>query len=247
MTTVLLDVGNSRCKWGLWQDGKIDRTGVMDNEDLDDRRHWRFAEAADHAVACSVAGDATTLALVDALSTENIDVTLAKTTGEHAGVRCAYRDPTRLGVDRWMAVLAGSRLPQLPALVVDAGTALTIDAVDAEGNHAGGYIIPGIGLMQSALTSRTANIRVDAPEAIEEVFGASTSEAVRNGALVAASGAVMRSAAQLADMVGVDVGEIQFAFTGGDGELLAKAVNRECDFHANFVLEGLAIYAGLGA
>ncbi|MFK8052150.1 MAG: type III pantothenate kinase [Woeseiaceae bacterium] len=247
MKTILLDVGNSRCKWGVWEDDAITRTGVIDNAEIDDGRRWRFAEAADQAFACSVASTDATQTLLAELTQLGVPVTMAETTHAHAGVRCAYHDPARMGVDRWMAVLAASRLAKGPALVIDAGTALTIDALDGGGQHVGGYIIPGVTMMQTALTSRTANIVVDDPQAVEEVFGCSTSEAVRNGALTAAAGAVQRSASQLAKLMSVGPASLAYAFTGGDGALLAASLNRADDFHANFVLDGLAIYAGLRA
>ncbi|MEL7297216.1 MAG: type III pantothenate kinase [Pseudomonadota bacterium] len=245
MSTLLLDIGNTRCKWGLWADGTLTGEGAIDNDDIGKANVWTFALDADQAFACSVASAQRTKTLQDVLEPLGVELTLAQTTAEHAGVRCAYTDPSRLGVDRWMAVLAGSRLPRRPALIVDAGTALTIDAVDNDGNHAGGFIIPGIQMMQSALTTRTANIRIDEPEAINESFGTSTSEAVRNGALVAAAGAVDRAANWLAMLCDTDPDALAFAFTGGNGELLADTLNRAADFHANFVLDGLAIYAGL--
>ena len=155
------------------------------------------------------------------LVAKGIELQVAATSHESAGVRCASPDPSRLGVDRWMAVLAASRLRPKPVLVVDAGTALTIDAVDSDGHHAGGFIIPGIDMMQLALTTRTAQIRIDAPDEINEAFGTSTSEAVRNGALLAAAGACERAAKWLAILTDSDADAMTMAFTGGNGLMLA--------------------------
>lgn len=247
MTTLLLDVGNSRCKWGLWSSGVLGATGHVDNNALAAAESWHFTTDIEQAFVCNVAGDARGEALRQGLLATGVDATFARVSRECAGVRCAYRDPNRLGVDRWMAVLAASRLPKLPALAIDAGTALTIDALGSDGQHLGGYIIPGLSMMQSALTSRTANIRVDEPQPIDETFGQSTSEAVRHGALVALAGAVSRAAEKLAAAEALECDALQFAFTGGDGRVLAETLDKPGDFHANFVLHGLAIYAGLRA
>ena len=244
MSTLLFDIGNTRCKWAVWDEG-IRATGVIDNDEMRDAGQWVFADGADTAFACSVATPGRIETVRDILAREDIDLHVATTEHERAGVRCAYPDPTRLGVDRWMAVLAASRLRPKPVLVVDAGTALTIDAVDSDGQHAGGFIIPGIDMMQTALTTRTAQIRIDAPEEINEAFGTSTSEAVRNGALLAAAGACERAAKWLAILTDSDADAMTMAFTGGNGRMLAESLDRAADFHASFVLEGLAIYAGL--
>lgn len=246
MSTLLLDIGNSRCKWGLWRDGAIAQTGALAHEISDDPAQWHFASGVERALACNVGGDEQATRIEFALrQVADVELELATVEAGRAGVRCGYGDPSRLGVDRWMAVLAASRLGPRPMLVVDVGTAMTIDALDADGEHLGGYIIPGLQLMQRALTRRTADIRVDAPEAPSESPGRSTSEAVRNGALTSLAGAVGRAANALAasDREGLD--DAQFVFTGGDGTLLAETLGMASQYRANLVLEGLAIYAGL--
>ncbi len=246
MTTLLLDIGNSRCKWGLWEQGRITETGALAHEIVDDPVRWAFARGVERAIACNVAGEGLGIRVGKAIrETADVGLELAVTAAEHAGVRCGYAQPDRLGVDRWMAVLAASRETTTPCLVVDAGTAMTIDALASPEQHLGGYIIPGLAMMQRALTRRTANIRVDESTPPAEQFGDSTSEAVRNGALTALIGSIERAAMQLARDTDLQVGPMTILFTGGDGLLLAQKLSRESSYRANLVLDGLAIYAEL--
>lgn len=254
MSALLLDIGNSRCKWGLWQQGQITDSGALAHEIADDPTRWTFAQGIERAVACNVAGEGAGIRVGTALR-EAVGPVLefAVTNSEQAGVRCGYDNPSRLGIDRWMAVLAASRQSPRPCIVVDAGTAMTIDALDGERCHLGGYIIPGLQMMQRALTSRTANIRIDADTPPAERFGNGTSEAVRNGALTALTGSIQRAVEQLSRETQTPASALAVLFTGGDGQMLMDAMtvassaslSHESAYRANLVLEGLAIYAEL--
>lgn len=245
MTTLLLDIGNSRCKWGLWEGG-LAKTGALAHEILDDPSRWGFAKGVDRAIACNVAGAELALAVESVLQkVTDVELELVRTSAEHAGVTCAYDDPSRLGVDRWMAVLAVSRRMPQPAMVVDAGTAMTVDAVANGARHLGGYIVPGFRLMQTTLMSGTADILVDVPEAPSTAFGDSTSNAVRNGALAAMQGIIARGLHELEVATGEVVDLRHCWFTGGDGALLAEVLAVPDQFDPSMVLEGLAIHAEL--
>ncbi|MEM9173178.1 MAG: type III pantothenate kinase [Pseudomonadota bacterium] len=243
MSVLLLDIGNSRCKWGMWQDGAIAQTGTLANEMVADPARWRFARDVTAVFASNVASADTAMSIDTALrEATGLTLSLAKVSHEDAGVRCAYQDTTRLGVDRWMAVLCMSRRANAPALVVDAGTAMTIDAVDKGTQHLGGLILPGLKLMQRSLTQSTAGIRVDTAQPPRAAFGTTTSDAVRNGALIAAMGAVRQAASVLGYQ---DLSDCPLLITGGDGAPLADALALQDRFEPTVVLQGLAIYAGL--
>lgn len=248
MTVLLADFGNSRCKWGLWRAGRIHETGVLTHAEAREAGHWAFAAGIERALACSVAGDDADRAAAAAISAASgVAPEFATTAAESCGVRCGYADPARLGVDRWMAVLAVAAEATGPALVVDAGTALTIDALADRATHLGGFIVPGAALMRDALTSGTAGIRVDASVEAEARFGDSTSAAVTNGAFVALAGTVQRALALLAETARVAADTVTCRFSGGDGARLAAALGRDDDYRPHLVLEGLAAYGGLAA
>ena len=107
----------------------------------------------------------------------------ARSVSKCGGVTNGYRDPSKLGIDRWLAVLAAWHQSRKACVVVDAGTALTIDVVDSDGQHLGGYIVPGIDMCLNALRKNTHNVRVYpmdyAPETRD--LGLSTYEAGTQG------------------------------------------------------------------
>jgi type III pantothenate kinase len=120
---------------------------------------------------------------------------------------------------------------------VDAGSALTIDVVDAEGRHEGGYIIPGPALMERALLLDTDRVRFDEPAEYALEPGRSTAEAVRHGIALAQVGAV---ASALERVAGPDATAV---FAGGASETLLALLDRPGHHHPDLVFEGLAVMA----
>ena len=158
------------------------------------------------------------------------------------GVRCGYREPERLGVDRWLALVAAWRQVRTDTVVVGAGTAVTVDFVQANGRHEGGYIAPGLGLMRDALTQRTANIRLSSSASAADACGhevpSDTTSAVLAGTatmLVAfAQAAIERFAVRRAAQPTIFV-------TGGDAARLVDGLARPAQHRPHLVLDGLAI------
>lgn len=142
-----------------------------------------------------------------------------------AGVSNGYRDPERLGLDRWLAVLGAYHLAGRACLVIDLGTAITADFVDGAGQHLGGYICPGLPLLRAQLRTHTRRIRYDDAEAAlatrELSPGHCTAEAVERGCLMMVQGAVMAQLDQAERLWGAD-----FAcfLTGGDAALVEKLI-----------------------
>jgi type III pantothenate kinase len=150
-----------------------------------------------------------------------------------------YRSPAQLGVDRWLALLAAHADGRGDACVVDCGTAVTIDLVDAAGRHHGGLILPGLRAMREYLLERTRIPPFDkaAPRA---VLGRATPEAVANGALLAVVGAVRETLALAHSLFGRPP---RLLVAGGDGPLFAAALGETAELRPDLVLEGLAVLA----
>jgi type III pantothenate kinase len=104
------------------------------------------------------------------------------------GVRNAYAEPERMGADRWVAMIAARALTQQTCYVVDCGTAVTIDALAANGQHLGGVIVPGTRLMREALYRETRQIPPEPGEA--RLFGQSTRDCVWGGTVYAVVAAI---------------------------------------------------------
>jgi len=161
------------------------------------------------------------------------------TTPQAGGVTCAYARPETLGADRWAAVIAAYRFGNAPVCVIDCGTAITVDAVDHNGLHLGGVILPGLGLMRRSLCDNTVDIdKVTEPG--KAVLGASTGEGVALGTLYAAASAIDRVLDDLEAELGV---EVECLITGGDVAALEPRLAHNCHHQPHLVLQGLAILA----
>ena len=239
--TVLLaiDAGNTRIKWGV-HDGQGWRSrGALDTAhvaSLDES--IRGALPANAAVASNVAGDAARNAIAAACERAGLELRIVKSEARTLGVTNGYRDPGQLGSDRWAALVAAHHLHRGDKLVVNAGTAVTIDALDADGLFRGGFIIPGAGLMRRCLDRGTAALR-ESPGEVSE-FPASTADAIASGAIAACAGAVERLGRTMAAH-GRAPGLI--ILSGGAALQLAPALGSAWELHESLVLDGLQLIA----
>ena len=141
---------------------------------------------------------------------------------EQGGVRNAYAEPTRLGVDRWLAIVGAVQTYGVPVVVWDLGTAATLDAVDAEGRHLGGWIVPGPLTMLRSLRRWT---QLPVPDDLRNAGtiepGTSTSECIARGAAAAQAGALRE---MLADLERRGVPDPRVVVTGGDASALLPSI-----------------------
>jgi type III pantothenate kinase len=249
---VLVDVGNTRLKWAsLERGGLVGRGSVMHRGSLDAAMAEFEAAlpAKARIIASNVAGEAVAERLASLVAARpGTSLELVATSAERFGVRCAYTDPSRLGVDRWVAVLAAHHAARAAACVLSAGTAVTFDAVDAGGAHLGGLILPGASLLAAALDRHTSNIGPTAPATAVarglELLGRNTDAAVGHGAWLALAAALDRAVATVARALGVTP---VVYLTGGDADALAGWLETRAELRADLVLEGLALFAGARA
>lgn len=251
-----LDVGNSSAKWRLLVEGEITARGVYRADDSGSREALLgCAPALDAVWLSSVAGEKAGEALAAVLRERwGREPWFARSEAETLGLRNSYCDPRRMGVDRWLAMLAararysdgdscgdsGSAPGRL--CVVDAGSALTIDLVSADGCHEGGYIVPGPLLMERALLLDTDRVRFSEPVEYSLSPGTSTAEAVRHGIALAQAGAVrlaLQTAGEGEPLIPV--------FTGGGGQWLSETLEGIGDYVPDLVLDGLQIMGELRA
>jgi len=204
MAFLVLDIGNSRLKWGLYKDTNPALTplaqGAVVLEEIDQlwRKSWHALPRPTDMLGCVVAGDAIKRRVEEQLSGWALTPRWLVSSPQGGGITNGYDHPHRLGADRW-AALVGARhhamrinpLEPSPALVIMVGTAVTIDALDASGHFLGGAIMPGFGLMLRALETGTAGLKVPMGEAID--FPTNTSDALTSGGTDAISGAIERS------------------------------------------------------
>ena len=203
MSDWLFDLGNTRLKCAALQgDGAIGAVVGIDHDGAAFAPGWEalLPQRIDAAFLCSVASPGLVLALLDALTRRCGRISIARTQPARAGVRIAYAQPHRLGVDRFLALLAAhARAPQA-WLVVGIGTALTIDLLAADGRHHGGRIAPSPTLMREALHARAQQLPVTG--GLYGEFAADTIDALASGCEGAALGVIDRSVAAATTLLG---------------------------------------------
>jgi len=156
-----------------------------------------------------------------------------------AGVTNGYDHPTRLGADRWVAIIGAyhrmrAQGPARPMVVVMVGTAVTVEAVSAQGRFLGGMIIPGHGIMLRALESGTAGLHVPTGEV--RPFPTNTSDALTSGGTYAIAGAVECMVQHVRSHCG---GEPLCIMTGGAGWKMAPSMTRPFELVDNLIFDGL--------
>lgn len=227
---LLLDAGNTRLKWAAAEpassDGEYLRTGVVDYAGIEKEFVKLTAEFTVQAVLVScVAGmqKRKSISLMcDALSIP--EPVFVKVTHRACGLSNNYSAIEQLGVDRWVAAIGAMRVSDSGhRLIVDAGTAVTVDYVDADNVFQGGVILPGSKLMHDSLVGKTAGIQSQLDNAVS-VLGKNTQECVNAGALYGWAGAVQRVMQELVSIVGGSE-SWQIMLCGGDAQRLSGVLN----------------------
>ncbi len=243
---LLFDVGNTRLKWGVLTKDRIVRAGSIDHDKLKQRGFapltTRLPTNVDYVLVSNVAGTefATRLAGVIGIHC-NIDVHFARSEKAAYEVKNGYRQPRRLGVDRWVALVGARAQTRSAVCIVDAGTAVTIDAMDKSGQHLGGQIIPGPRLMTQVLSKETNDIgsptgTVRDPHPGMELFASNTGGAVQCGTISAVCGAIERAAKTMRS-AGL---RPKIVLTGGDAARILKQLDGNVLHRPHLVLQGLA-------
>ena len=227
-----LDAGNTFIKWRALDDqGQVAERGRVLTAELAGY-HWPDLSLADIRVA-SVAGEQVNERLSRDL-TESYGVLpcFARTAANQAGVTNSYEDPSRMGVDRWLVMLAAWQSCRRACCIVDCGSAITVEYLDDAGKHLGGYIMPGLRLLRSGLLKNTAEILVDRDvEGFETAPGTHTSAAVEQGINL------MFTALQ-EKLVNELPADMPLYITGGDGRLFYQLAGRG-EYRPELVMDGL--------
>lgn len=238
MTALLLDIGNSRLKWQLVNGADASVAGAVEHGGDPARALAGLALPGDLrgsvAWAANVTGAAHDAALANVARDHfSLDLRFAAVRAECAGLKVAYADPSRLGVDRWLQMLALWSQRQDAFVVASAGTALTFDAVDASGQHLGGIIAPGLLTSQQAVLGATRFHARGPDEAYSPGLGQDTEACVRQGALHACAGLLERLGERYGDP------QSRRAISGGDAQRLLPHLKAGWQLRADLVFAGL--------
>lgn len=227
---LLIDAGNSRLKWAWLRDGRPGDEAGIDVAALDGAplaSAWRSARAV---LYTCVAGDAVDAALRAALP-PGCTVHRIRAGDQAAGLTNLYERPAQLGADRWVALIGARTLAAGPLVVATAGTATTVDALDAADRFLGGYILPGLHLMLESLARNTA----DLPHAqgVPSDWPRNTDDAILNGC----AGAQAALIGRVRDRLGAAA---TLLLSGGGADALAPHIEGDFRRADNLVLRGLA-------
>jgi type III pantothenate kinase len=241
-----IDVGNSRTKWGLIGPHGWLVQGVTPNGEIGalSVREWHNLPRPTRAVGVNVAGEAARVRVEAQLTRWRVTPEWLTATDFACGVTNGYARPAQLGSDRWASLVAAWRRSTATDLfppacvVVNAGTAITIDALDVDGVFRGGLILPGLRLMLQALAENTAGLRVPAGEFSE--FPDNTADAIYSGALFAVCGAIERMRRE----IDTNPAHVRCYLAGGTASEIADHLNPPVEIVDNLVLEGVLALAG---
>jgi len=243
---LLVDIGNARIKWAL-QDADNWKTGEplqRQNRAFKDiaRPAWKDLDAPARVIVSNVVGEDYRKSVQTWVKRRwKVTPEFLPVTERQCGVSNAYAVPQRLGADRWASLLAVHAHYKGPAVVIDCGTAITIDAIAADGMHLGGLIVPGMDLMVSALTGHAPGIQIEEADNQEiSLLGRSTEAAVSGGVLYTAIALVERVFMDLQGELG---NRTNLLLTGGDATRILPLLGSRPEYVPDLVLKGLAVYA----
>ncbi len=245
MSFFAIDIGNTRLKWAQYaspQPGAaVLAQGAVFLENIDAlaETEWQRLAPPGSILGCNVAGDAVRSRVEEQLELWDLAPRWVVSSAQAAGVSNGYDHPGRLGTDRFVAQIGArhhvlTRGRPRPVMVVMVGTAVTADALDTEGRFLGGLILPGHGIMLSALQGGTAGLRVPTGEVVD--FPTNTSDGLTSGGTYAITGAMERLHRHLEARCGEPPLTLM---TGGAGWKVAPWLSIEHELIDSLIFDGL--------
>jgi type III pantothenate kinase len=230
---LLVDAGNTRIKWALTRGDEWLSSGALPTGRAAELSAQFAGSAISEAWASNVAGEAIETSLREAVAADAWHFVAARE--RQCGVRNGYEQPTQLGSDRWAALISAWDMVGGRCLVVNCGTATTVDALSDTGEFVGGLILPGIELMQRSLCGATAQL---APgQGKYAALPRNTADAMYSGAVQAVCGAIERQHALLDDA------DAPVVLGGGAAGILRGRLKLPLRLEDNLVLQGLWLIA----
>lgn len=249
MSFLAIDVGNTRLKWTLFEQpapgAKVLAHGVEFLEQIDQLAEgpWTGLPEPERMLGCIVAAPAVKHRVQEQMELWDVEPRWVVASENEAGLSNGYEFPSRLGPDRWVAMI-GARHHMLrrgaprPVLLVMVGTAVTVEAIDQSGRFLGGLILPGHGIMLHALESGTAGLHVPTGDVVE--FPTNTSDGLTSGGTFAIAGACERMFQHLFRRCGA---EPLCLMTGGAGWKMLPSMTRPFELIESMIFDGLLVIA----
>ena len=236
---LLVDIGNTRIKYmrankeGLHGLEAI-KHSLLTYQWMDE--HWADIEVI---YIASVAHENLTVLIKAWVALKNIACNVIKSEKHYAGLTNAYLNPENLGVDRWLAMQGAKKcFPMENLLVIDLGTATTVDFLTAEGMHRGGWIFPGLHMLVNRVVDNTANVN-KAMTLPEFEFGQNTSECLHYSAIAGTVGLIEKAIEKASELASLD----QIILLGGNAEVIAQYLPDNISIQDELIFHGLHVYS----
>ena len=241
MKMLLIDGGNTRLKWQYWLAGKLRSAGIVDKHDVVSSSFSRWNTVPLETIYVSSVGQSKVdQAIVQWAEENNQPAPVFVASSPCAfGVMNAYTEPSKLGVDRWLAMIAAHQQYTGMLCVIDSGTALTMDFLMPNGEHLGGLIVPGAELMKDSLLVGTDKIIMES-ECRPDILAKDTTSAVELGIKQMMQSFIVRKVAELESKYHQS---ITLVMTGGHAEELIHGLGRPAELHKTLVFDGLKLFA----
>ncbi len=236
---ILVDIGNTCLKWAIYNNQTLSGNHRIfyHNEKLDSslKQQWSELQSPGRVIIACVA-DKSLLEEVIFYTNKlwpDATIRIAQTQSEAHGVKIAYLKAHKLGVDRWLGLIAARHYYTLPTCIVSCGTAVTVDVINEDGIHLGGMIAPGLRLMEQALKQGTTQLNYSL-KSYKPGLGNDTEAGIYNGILFSIVGLI----SEVMNSISTDT---QLIITGGDAERIADHIKRPLIMDKNMLFKGMTV------
>lgn len=236
---LLIDIGNTRLKWVLLIKGEVSHSVALHHQPTNFTQQlisdWQSLPTPKIVCLSCVSSEHIKTKVINLVQQlwKTIKIIIAKSSAEAFGVKNSYLHPQKLGIDRWLGLIASYHHYQQAVWIADCGTAITLDFIDDQGQHGGGLIAPGLQLMKRSLLTDTAAL-----DFFENDYSLSlanqTDNAIFSGTLGAATGLIEQFVTRKSC-------KALLILTGGDAKIIAENLSVPVIMEADLVLKGLAI------
>ena len=243
---ILIDIGNTRVKWKAVSVEAGSEThhflyqSTTFIKDVEKSLVGKINTQISHVYVSNVAGEEIKIKLIQWFVDKfQVEPVFAQSQRKMHGLVSAYIHPEQLGVDRFLAMLGANVQSDEAAVIIDCGTAVTVDCVNTCKQFVGGVILPGISLMRNSLFQNAEALNVPIKEQNFTLFATDTDLAISSGTILAVTSVIEHAMKKLKELTGV---EPKCIITGGDGELIRSQLSFEADYSPDLVLKGLSVY-----
>lgn len=240
---LLIDVGNTLCKYVTFQQGELSVIKSIETHLINQQWLAENFPIVEQCIVSNVNDSNLNQIITSWCESERIDYCFVESEAEKFNIRCAYDDPSTFGVDRWLGLIGASTLfPNQATLIIDAGTATTIDLLTSSGIHQGGWILPGINLMFSSLVQNTKKVFATPKNINQIAFANNTTDAVNQANWAATIGCINTAITTAHAQFLPENESLKVILTGGNAAKLKQLMTVECEFIEKLIFVGMNRY-----